>query len=176
MSKKLKQSKVNPKTIVQPYVHLEYKKHYFNWSISYSYLDLENKEFELFRDRNEFFNILKKLDSYRNWLWLEIERSKNNTSNGIMDINKLDTKDIVQNHLFSINKKDVDMLYKIEIDNHHRVWGIREGSCLFLIWNDPEHRFYKHRNANYIAKKYKSSGGSQSLNSLETSKHKNIYS
>jgi len=75
MVKKLKRSKVNHKTIVQPYDPLQYKEHYFNWSINCCYLDLNNKEFELFKNRDQFFSIIKKLDSFRSWRWSKIESS-----------------------------------------------------------------------------------------------------
>lgn len=152
MVKKLKRSKVNHKTIVQPYDPLQYKEHYFNWSINCCYLDLNNKEFELFKNRDQFFSIIKKLDSFRSWRCSKIESSRNDTSCGVMDINKLNTKEMVQGHLLSINK-DVDQLYKMEINNHHRIWGIREKDCLFLIWDDCNHSFYKQKNKNYTPKK-----------------------
>ena len=136
-------------------IDVDYKCQYFNWTICTKYLDEEHEDFCLLRSMKEFKKIIVKLDDYRTWQWSEIERSYNKLSTGTMDIAKLDSKikAIVENHLVQIKKDYIDQLYKIEINNHHRVWGIREGSCLFLIWNDPEHRFYKHQNKNYTASK-----------------------
>ena len=154
-SKKLKKRSSAPDEALPSEIVAIYKKDNFNWSINTDYLDEKHIDFSLFRSLKEFKEIIKKLNSYRTWKWTDIERSHNGLSTGIMDISKLDVKGIVADHLEFIKKIETDQLYKIEINNHHRIWGIREGSCLFLIWNDPEHRFYKHNNANYTPKKLK---------------------
>ena len=56
---------------------------------------------------------------------------------------------MVNDHLKRCNRDD-DVLYKIEINNNHRVWGIREGSLCYIIWDDNGHFFYKHKNKNFI--------------------------
>lgn len=66
-----------------------------------------------------------------------------------MPIEKLDVKSMATKHFTHVNLTDYEELYKIEINNNHRVWGIRKNDCLFLIWNDPNHFFYRHRNKNY---------------------------
>lgn len=133
-----------------------YKKHNFNWSINTHFLC--RKEvcqdpchkfcFSLYGlSAENLFEIFEKLDSYRSWTWLDIER-QNGTSSGQMEIEKLDTKKMVYNHLASLNFDD-DSLYKIEISGAHRLWGIRRDAIFYPIWNDPDHCFYKHKNKNY---------------------------
>jgi hypothetical protein len=103
----------------------------------------------------DFVEIFNKLDNYRTWKWREIEQ-RNHTSNGFMQIKELHVHKMLEKHFASL-KIDDDVVYKIEIKGRHRVWGIRHGSVFYLIWNDEEHRFYKHRDTNYTNPK-KSSG------------------
>lgn len=158
MSKKTK-STIHPKSrkTVRPKEVLDYKDQHFNWCINTLYLYYEGNYFNSYEKKHcvldstedNLLKIIKKLDSYRSWTWRKIERRDNNTSCGIMSIEKLDVIEMVTNHLTNVGLMDHEELYKIEINNHHRVWGIRQSDCLFLIWNDPDHSFYKHKKKNY---------------------------
>ena len=154
-----KKTKINyhPNTqrqIVVSYDVESYKKSNFRWSVNTKYLcnpqtcgyKCKDKCFSLYKAQN-LFDIFGKLDEYRSWTWRDIE-SKNGTSTGFMEICQLDTKDMIQHHFTNL-KFDYDVIYKVEISGKHRVWGIRQNDELFIIWDDPEHRFYKHTNKNY---------------------------
>lgn len=168
MSKKNKRSRnifqpfpVNNKVPVHEVDVEQYKNQNFNWTINTQWLcspftNCTNPKtckafcfsFEKLTSE-ELFSIFKKLDSYRSWTWKKIESSQNGSSTGLMDVYRLDVKEMVENHLKTKHLEDHDKLYKIEIKGSHRVWGIREENTLFLLWNDSEHRFYKHQNKNY---------------------------
>lgn len=160
MPKKLKKSPALPaRTIGYHAGYSDYKSKYFDWAINTKYLYTErncpsncyNRKYDLLID-TELLNILEKMDSYRTWLWRKIETSNNGTSCGMMEIAKLDERKIIVDYLSHIGRQ-YDVIYKIEINNHHRVWGIRIDDCLYLIWNDPDHSFYKHKNKNYTKPK-----------------------
>lgn len=105
--------------------------------------------------KDDLFEIFKKLDEYRSWTWQQIEMSKNNTSCGSMEIKKLepDISEFVQKYLSEKKFYETDTLYKMEINNRHRVWGIREDTVFYLLWDDNGHYFYKHTNNNHPQKK-----------------------
>lgn len=138
-----------------------YKDKCFNWSINMRYLcqkqtckNLCKKDecFSLYDiAKDDLFVIFAKFDQYRDWTWRKIEAG-NGTSNGMMPIEDLETKDMVFRHLNSL-KMDDEHLYKIEIKGSHRVWGIRRDNIFYPIWNDPLHKFYKPRNKNYTLPK-----------------------
>jgi hypothetical protein len=146
----------------------KYKDSNFSWRIKKDYLckpknvchgncesnrETRNLCFSLYKlTLDEMFFIFEKLYSYEGWSWRQIERSDNNTSCGFMLIKDLDVCDMVRRHLNSLNFED-EYLYKIEISGRHRVWGIRRGNILYLLWNDKEHRFYKGNNTNYTNSK-----------------------
>lgn len=161
MQKKLKRTPApQPRAIPCSIGCEDYKDHCFNWSIDTNFIYSQStcaREFKpnysLLRTLKEFECIITKLNCFRTWTWRQIEISSNNTSCGVMLINQLDEKEFVLEHLEHIQKVDVDQLYKMEINNHHRVWGIRKKDCLYLIWNDPDHSFYKHQNKNHTPKK-----------------------
>lgn len=145
---------------VEENVSVDYKDKYFNWSIDTNYIYTADncpvkfrEEYCLLQSLEEFKRIIKRLNTFRTWTWRKIETSPNGTSCGMMSINKLDESKFISEYLNHIGKYGVDVLYKMEINNHHRVWGIREDDCLYLIWNDPDHSFYKHQNTNYTKSK-----------------------
>ena len=120
-----------------------------------------------FPNTSELLDMLGGLEQkYRGWIWRKIEMSKNNTSAGMMEIAYLErnVQTMVCEHIKQIGSAEeylsggADFLYKIEIDNRHRLWGIRRGVTMCLIWDDPFHEFYKPRNKNYTTpgRNYKS--------------------
>lgn len=165
MSKNIKHSKVklsskeikepnisNNRNVIVPISLDKYKQEKFNWCINTILLKYScDKKFHIYKETvEEMKQIFDKIDSYRSWIWRDIERSFNDTSCGYMPISKLDVKDMVNDHLKRCNRDD-DVLYKIEINNNHRVWGIREGSLCYIIWDDNGHFFYKHENKNFTS-------------------------
>ena len=163
MSKNIKQSKIklSSREIKEPNISdnkninisdspEKYKKEKFNWCINTMYLKYScDKKFHIYkRTVEEMKEIFDKRDSDRSWIWRDIERSNNKTSCGLMSISKLDVEDMVYEHFQRCNIDD-DVLYKIEINNNHRVWGIRKDNLFHIIWDDNGHFFYKHKNKNF---------------------------
>lgn len=141
-----------------------YKDHDVIFAISRKFLYRgkdKNRRFDLFANYDtseKLFELLSDLETrHKGWTWRGLEKSSNKTSSGMMDIEKLDEdiKRMVKEH---IEKKDLDVgtLYKIECNNRHRLWGIRNHETLFIVWDDPQHEFYKHIDKNYTPPKKKS--------------------
>lgn len=148
------------KTVVGHDIEIDYKDHCFNWTIDTNFMYSSSTCFGIFESKHsllrtveEFEKIITKLNEFRSWTWRQIETSFNGTSCVAMLVSQLNKRKFVLDYLKHIKKDSVDQVYKMEINNHHRVWGIREGSCLYLIWNDPDHSFFKHKNKNYTQKK-----------------------
>jgi hypothetical protein len=146
-----------------------YKNSNFSWRIKKDYLCNQkscsddckkncNKYkscFSLYELTNEeLFRVFEKLYEYEKWTWRDIEKSNNNTSCGLMLVEKLDVCDTVRGHLNMLQFED-EYLYKIEINGKHRVWGIRRECVFYWLWNDREHRFYKGYNTNHTKPKKK---------------------
>ena len=47
-----------------------------------------------------------------------------------------------QDRLVEIDKNDEDTLFSLRLTGKRRVWGIRRGAILHLLWWDPEHSVY----------------------------------
>ena len=45
-----------------------------------------------------------------------------------------------QRRLEDIKQDDVDDLYSLHLNGKRRIWGIRDGSILRLLWWDPDHK------------------------------------
>jgi hypothetical protein len=44
-----------------------------------------------------------------------------------------------QRRLVAIAQDDIDDLFSLHLGGKPRVWGVRDGSVLRLLWWDPEH-------------------------------------
>lgn len=146
-----------------------YKDEKFDYKIEKSYMCVLEKEyckscehcFSFYRcSSKDLIDILDTLNQYKSWSWREIEKGQPSSSNksknytGYIGINKLepDVQKMILVYLKDM-RLDEEFLYKIRIKNHHRVWGIRKDTVFYPIWNDTEHRFYKHDNKSYTPPK-----------------------
>lgn len=50
-----------------------------------------------------------------------------------------------QERLLALNLDDVDELFSLRLTGTIRVWGIRDGRVLKVLWYDPEHTVYPTR-------------------------------
>jgi len=86
--------------------------------------------------------ILPKLRDFESMTWQEIlsasgGRTRGNNSHSIT-VNKL--SEDAKKRLEEINLDDVDSLFSLRLTGKRRLYGIREGRVLKLIWYDPEHK------------------------------------
>lgn len=77
--------------------------------------------------------IIPKLHDYESMTWAEIEGSGSHF---------IDTDTIckgARDRLEEINKDDSEELFSLRISARQRVWGVRSGTQLNVLWWDPEH-------------------------------------
>lgn len=141
---------ISSKKIPQRSTLTEYKEKDFDWCLNTLYLHKKSDQYNLLLlEKDDILKIFNKLDDYRSWKWKQIEMSHNGTSSGKMEVRHLDKKELVFDHFKACRLEEQDELYKIEIKGTHRIWGIRRGSTLYIIWNDAQHEFYKPLRKNY---------------------------
>ena len=88
--------------------------------------------------------ILPKLRQFESMTWQEIlsasgGKAKGNNSHSV-EVNKL-SKD-TRKRLEEINLDDVDSLFSLRLTGKKRLYGIRDGRVLKLIWYDRDHKIY----------------------------------
>ncbi len=80
-----------------------------------------------------FQEILIKIFECQKITWQILYQKKSH----LVDIAKLIPE--AQKRLRIIGKDDLDQLYSLRISGKKRIWGIKEGNLLWLLWWDPEH-------------------------------------
>ncbi|MBI3508814.1 MAG: hypothetical protein HY069_04205 [Chlamydiia bacterium] len=54
----------------------------------------------------------------------------------------IDRKDLcseAQKRLIQLQKDDLDQLFSLRLTGKKRIWGIKEGNILWMLWWDPNH-------------------------------------
>lgn len=120
---------------------LEPNKSLFVWAIRSDKIDWEHSKFgfnEIVLDT--FSKIIKpKLDSYCSMKWTEVDQKE---SCHPFDVVKIDKE--LRDRLLELHPQNTpETLYQIKLDSTHRIWGYREGSIFYLLFNDPLHEGYK---------------------------------
>lgn len=89
--------------------------------------------------RESFDLILARLKSYESQTWAEIIGDRNNSC-GPMATESICAE--AKARLEAIRQADTDSLFKLRVTQKGRVWGIKEGPVLKILWWDPEHTVY----------------------------------
>lgn len=90
-----------------------------------------------------FKTIQDKLKNFESMTWGEIEKKltpKGTPQNHLMSISNICKN--AKDRLKQINLDDRDTLYSLRFSNTERLWGIREGEILYIIWWDHDHSIY----------------------------------
>lgn len=77
---------------------------------------------------------LKNLESMT---WAEIEKDRHSHAFEVRHL----CKD-AQDRLLELKLQTIDTLYQIHVNGPGRLWGIREGALLSILWWDPNHTVY----------------------------------
>lgn len=83
------------------------------------------------------WNILPKLKSFETMSWENINNTEKNNSHNV-SLDKITSG--ARRRLKEIKIEDIDELYSLRLDGKSRIWGIRKGSVLKIIWWDPHHQ------------------------------------
>ncbi len=88
---------------------------------------------------NELFPQIKSVEGCS---WMDIE---NATHNGKSNSHFVDVKNLIpwaRKRLEELGYKDRDQLYSLRLQGKLRLYGIRDFTCLKIIWIDTEHKIY----------------------------------
>jgi hypothetical protein len=78
-------------------------------------------------------NLLHKIFDSQRLSW------QNLRDNGSHLVQVSDLCSKAQKRLFELCKDDCDELFSLRVTGCKRIWGIKDGSILWLLWWDPEH-------------------------------------
>ena len=78
--------------------------------------------------------IWRKMGHFESMTWASIEASKRNSSISVSNLSSAARKRLRQ-----IKQDDIDVLFHLGLSGKERVWGIRDGRVLRILWWDPEH-------------------------------------
>ena len=80
--------------------------------------------------------VLQRLGQYESMNWTEIiTRTKSHP----VSCDRLVAK--ARKRLQQIGQDDIDQLFSLRMGgNKPRIWGLRRGGCLRILWWDPEHK------------------------------------
>lgn len=112
----------------------------FVWAIRSDKTDW-NHEYFGFNETamNQFCNKIKpKLDDYTSMKWVEvIQRQSCHT------MNAENLEKPLRDRLEELYGEDApETLYQIDLDGTHRIWGYKNESIFYILFNDPDHKGY----------------------------------
>lgn len=84
----------------------------------------------------ELSRVVKYLMKLESMTWAEIKGKRHHT----VQVEGCCRK--AKNRLIEIKQDDISELFSIGIGGKPRVFGIRAGECLKILWWDPEHKVY----------------------------------
>ncbi len=92
-----------------------------------------------------FLELVQELCHFETMTWAELSKAVGDKRSG----NKHHLIDVTaccknaQDRLAAIKQDDVDQLFSLRLRNKLRLFGIRSGRVLRLIWHDQEHTVYQ---------------------------------
>jgi hypothetical protein len=84
-------------------------------------------------DGSHIQELFKRIFEFQKLTWQELR----NTHSHLVNVADLDSK--AQKRLKEIKKDDLDQLYSLRLSGRERVWAIKDGNLLWLLWWDPHH-------------------------------------
>ena len=78
--------------------------------------------------------LLTKIFEFQKLSWQDLKNS------GSHFVRVGDLCSMAQKRLQVIKKEDLDELFSLRLTGRKRIWGIKEGNILWLLWWDPEHK------------------------------------
>jgi hypothetical protein len=84
-------------------------------------------------DSPQLQEMLQKIFESQKLTWQDLR------TNGSHLVNRQDLCSEAQKRLLEIQKEDLDDLFSLRLSGRKRIWGIKEGNVLWLLWWDPAH-------------------------------------
>lgn len=85
--------------------------------------------------------LLVKLVSYESMTWAQIEQAVGGKARGNLNhyVEVMNCRPRAQERLREIGLDQTERIYSLRLEGKLRVYGLREGAILILIWHDPHH-------------------------------------
>ena len=89
--------------------------------------------------------IHEKLKHFETMTWAEISKATGGRTvgNNSHFVSVDDITSEAQKRLKTLGHKDVSEIYSLRLTGRQRVWGIRAGRVLKVLWWDPNHEIYE---------------------------------
>jgi uncharacterized ubiquitin-like protein YukD len=84
-------------------------------------------------DSLEMQELLQKIFESQKLSWQDLRNNKSHL------VNKENLCPDAQKRLIQIQKDDLDQLFSLRLTGRKRIWGIKDGNILWLLWWDPNH-------------------------------------
>jgi len=84
--------------------------------------------------RDVLLAVLQKLRNFESMTWQEIDRGGSH----FIGVDQITPE--ARKRLGELRQDDVDDVYSLRISGEERFFGIRDGTCLRLLWWDPHHQ------------------------------------
>ena len=116
-------------------------------SWGFEFLDLDGSWAIDFLSKDWNNQILPKLQKLETNTWQEIlnasgsKKKGRGNNNHNVKVEKIIPK--AQKRLKEIRKNDIDEIFSLRLGSQKRIWGIRDGRVLKLIWYDPIHEIHE---------------------------------
>lgn len=124
-----------PRKLTDP---ITYEDTNFSWRVDNNYIDYDHPKLGWHKVAILHFlkKIVQSLQSYEGHKWREVRRRKHCHPWGLDEIptefyNRLQERQIL-----------VDELFQIGLGNKPRVLGYKDRGIFYLIWYDPDHKFW----------------------------------
>lgn len=122
-------------------VFLQPDENKFVWAIRSDKIDWTDSTFGFHEEvLNNFTQTIKpKLDSYSSMTWNQVTTKDSCHSWDITDIGKE-----LKGRILELHKDNPpESMYQISLTGKHRIWGYKDKSIFYLMFNDPGHEGYK---------------------------------
>lgn len=96
-------------------------------------------------DGENLVQVLERLKDHESRRWKEILLDK---SNGSIEISNERIAAEAKTRFVDLGFHDFDTIWKLRVNGPGRVWGIRIGRTLHIVWWDPDHGVYPMNIAN----------------------------
>ena len=84
-------------------------------------------------EADDIIDLIQHLKDFETMTWADIERGGSH----FIEVRKIEKE--AQERLVTLRQDDIDHLFSLRVSGKGRVWGIRNGGTLRLLWWDPQH-------------------------------------
>jgi hypothetical protein len=110
---------------------------YRSKSVNWSFVIFDNYDWKHHGEQDDaFVTVSEHLKAFEGRTWAEIEANRGRDHP--VDKDRLCSE--ARKRLRDLNRDDVDSLWRFRFTGPKRIWGIKQGRTLQVLWWDPNHR------------------------------------